>query len=197
LKTIVKKLYEGMFLVDSAEAAADWDGVETRIKNILERADAEIVSLRKWEERRLAYEIDRKIRGTYVLCYFKTDGKRIGDIERDVQLSEQIMRVLILSADHLTQEDIEKNIPVMLAEKQGQKASEAAGGQAEAAPVGAEEGSEVEAESAEVSEEAAAEVAESVEHPESDSGDLEAEEFSAKEASESSDKGDKEKSQEN
>lgn len=118
MNTIVKKLYEGMFLVDSADAAADWDGVEARIKNILERADVEIISLRKWEDRRLAYEIDKKSRGTYILCYFRSDGKRIGDIERDVQLSERIMRVLILSADHLTQDDIEKDTPAVLTEKQ-------------------------------------------------------------------------------
>jgi small subunit ribosomal protein S6 len=114
-----------MFLVDSAEATADWDGVETSIKNILDRAEAEIVSLRKWEERRLAYEIDGKSKGTYILCYFRADGKRIGDIERDVQLSERIMRVLILCAEHMTQEDIEKETPVVLAEREEEKAAEA------------------------------------------------------------------------
>lgn len=125
MKTVSKRLYEGMFLVDSAEATADWDGVETSIKNILDRAEAEIVSLRKWEERRLAYEIDGKSKGTYILCYFRADGKRIGDIERDVQLSERIMRVLILCAEHMTQEDIEKETPVMLAEREEEKAAEA------------------------------------------------------------------------
>ena len=44
MKTVTKKLYEAMFLVDSAHAAADWDGVNETIKNILERAEAEIVS---------------------------------------------------------------------------------------------------------------------------------------------------------
>jgi len=137
LKTVVnKKLYEAMFLVDSAEAAGDWDGVNGAIRKILERAGAEIVSIRKWDERRLAYDINGKSRGTYILCYFRVDGERIREIERDVQLSERIMRVLILCAEHMSQEDIEKDTPAVLVEKQRPKASEGGGKEDESEQVG-------------------------------------------------------------
>ena len=130
MKTVVnRKLYEAMFLVDSDEASADWDGVNSAIKKILERAGAEIVSMRKWDERRLAYDIDGKSRGAYILCYFRAEGEKLRDIERDVQLSERIMRVLILCAEHLTQEDIEKDTPFIQAEKHKQKAAQASKGE--------------------------------------------------------------------
>jgi len=158
LETIVKKLYEGMFLVDAAEAAADWGSVETNIRNILEKAEAEIISLRKWDERKLAYEINKKSRGTYILCYFRADGRRISDIERDVQLSEQIMRVLILCAEHITQEDIEKDTPITRAEKENQKAVEAAAEKTKAEQVNAQGSSEkMQDEMVEVHQEAAGE----------------------------------------
>jgi small subunit ribosomal protein S6 len=84
LKTVTKKLYEAMFLVDSAKAAADWEGLQRHIRNILERAEAEIVSIKKWDERKLAYDIGRNSRGTYVLCYFNGNGrKNAEDIEKD------------------------------------------------------------------------------------------------------------------
>ena len=127
MKTVAKKLYEAMFLVDSALAGSDWDGVLATIKTILQRAEAEIVELRKWADRRLAYEIDHKTKGTYILCYFRADGKRIRDIERDVQLSERIMRVLILNAEKQTLEAGQKDTSVTLAEKgqaQAQNAEE-------------------------------------------------------------------------
>lgn len=123
MKTIAKKLYEAMFLVDSAEAAADWDGVNATIRKILERAGADIVSVRKWDEMRLAYQVNGKERGTHILCYFRADGESITGIERDVQLSERIMRVLILCADHMSPEDIEKDTPVERVEKRLEKAS--------------------------------------------------------------------------
>ena len=117
-----KKLYEGMFLVDSAKAASDWDGVNAAIKKILDRAEAEIVSMRKWDDRRLAYDIRSVSRGTYLLCYFRADGSQIQSIEKAVQLSEAIIRVLILSTDQMTQEDIEKDTPATKAEKEKEKA---------------------------------------------------------------------------
>ena len=126
METVVKKLYEAMFLVDSAEAAADWDGVIETIEKLLEKAEAEIVSIRKWDERRLAYEIKGCSRGTYILCYFRVNGEEIGGIERDVQLSERIMRVLILCAEAVSQEDVDKDTPAMRAEKQRQESAEKA-----------------------------------------------------------------------
>jgi small subunit ribosomal protein S6 len=115
-----------MFLVDSAEAGTDWDGVIASITRILERANAEIVSIRKWDDRRLAYDIRGVSRGTYILCYFRADGGKIQDIEKAVQLSEKIMRVLVLNAEHMTAEDIEKDTPAVKAEKQEPGTAEAA-----------------------------------------------------------------------
>ena len=95
-----------MFLVDSAQAAADWDGLLEAIRTVLDRAGAEIVSMEKWDECRLAYEIKGTSRGTYILTYFKVDGQKIPEIERDVQLSERIMRVIILNAEDRGKEGI-------------------------------------------------------------------------------------------
>jgi small subunit ribosomal protein S6 len=117
LETMVKKLYEGMFLVDSADAASDWDGVLRTIRTVLDRADAELVSMRKWDERKLAYDIDGKSRGTYILCYFRAEGSRIAGVERDVQLNDRLMRALILNAEHMSQADIDKATPAEMAER--------------------------------------------------------------------------------
>lgn len=112
METVAKRLYEGMFLVDSAQAAADWEGTLSFINNILQRADAEVVSMRKWQERKLAYDIDHKTRGTYILCYFNASGERIAGIEKDVLLSEKVMRVLILTTEKRPAAMIEADIKV-------------------------------------------------------------------------------------
>ena len=116
-----KKLYEAMFLVDSADAGSDWDGVIAAITKTLERAEVDIVSITKWDDRRLAYEIKRKARGTYILCYFRSDGQNNDQIETAVQLSEKIVRVLILCVDWMTDEDIEKDTPATRDEKEKQE----------------------------------------------------------------------------
>ena len=122
METVAKnKLYEGMFLIDSSQAGADWDRIMAAIRTILEKAGAEIDSIRKWDDRRLAYEIKGKSRGTYILSYFRVDGERIQDIEKSVRLSEKIMRVLILSAERLRPEDIEKDTPATKVEMEKEK----------------------------------------------------------------------------
>lgn len=117
METVTKRLYEALFLVDSGEAAADWQGINDHVKKVLERNEAEILSMRKWDERPLAYEIKGKKRGTYILVYFNAPCVKLTAIERDAQLSERIMRVLILRGDHITPEDMVKDTPATLAEK--------------------------------------------------------------------------------
>ena len=85
-----------MFLTDSGEAASDWDRLEKAVRKILSRNHAEVVSLKKWDERKLAYDLQGKGRGTYILCHFNADGDSVTGIEKDVQMSERVMCVLIL-----------------------------------------------------------------------------------------------------
>jgi len=113
LDTLTKRLYEALFLIDAAEAASDWDGITEMIKRILEKGGAEVVSLRKWDDRRLAYDIQGKDRGTYILVYFNSPTAAISSIERDFRLSERIMRAIIIRGDQITQADMDRDTPLM------------------------------------------------------------------------------------
>ncbi len=125
METAVKRLYEGLFLVDSAIATGDWQLVNDTIHKILAKAGADVVSFRKWDERKLTYNIGRVSRGTYILVYFNCDPLRIHEVERDVQLSELLMRVMILRTDEMTQEEIDKPTPLMGAQTQAKTDAEA------------------------------------------------------------------------
>jgi small subunit ribosomal protein S6 len=69
------------------------------IETVLKRADAEVLVRRKWSDRRLCYDMGKVTRGTYILCYFNADPLRIAGLEKDIRLSETILRSLILRAD--------------------------------------------------------------------------------------------------
>jgi small subunit ribosomal protein S6 len=98
--------YEVMFLI-SQSAATDLKSVIEHIRNLIARAEGKIIAMRKWDERRLAFEIDKQKRGTYILLYFSVDPSKMIQFERDCNLSENIMRTLILKADHLTLEEMQ------------------------------------------------------------------------------------------
>ncbi len=123
---VTKRLYEGMFLVDSAIA---WDQVTGRITTLLEKYEGNVTDLKKWDERRLAYEIKGKNRGLYVLVYFEMPTGMLHELERDIHLSEDIMRAMILRTDAMTEEDLQRPTPAMAmaAQEQAERdASEAA-----------------------------------------------------------------------
>ena len=62
--------YEGMFLFDASTITGEGEAKE-EVQRLLDRSEAEIVVCRKWEERRLAYEIKKCKRGLYMLAYFR------------------------------------------------------------------------------------------------------------------------------
>lgn len=99
-------MYEGLFLFPVA-ATADLKGTVEHLKEILAKADARVLSLRKWDERKLAYEIKGNKRGVYFLVYFEASRDRLDGITRDCNLSERILRAMMIRADHLTSEQAE------------------------------------------------------------------------------------------
>lgn len=97
--------YEAMFLISQAVEPSLGKAVE-HIEHLLGRAEADVLALAKWDERRLAFEIEKQKRGLYILAYFSADPVNIEGLERDTNLSELVMRCMVLRADHLTEDEM-------------------------------------------------------------------------------------------
>jgi len=85
-----------MFLVEPMQASTNWGGVLQHIRQILVKHKAKVIKISKWAERKLAFDIKKQKRGTYILIYFEAPSESISRIKADCQLSEIILRVLIL-----------------------------------------------------------------------------------------------------
>lgn len=97
--------YEAMFLANQGAAAAFGD-LLAHINELFGRANAEVIAMQKWDERRLAYEIDKQKRGVYILAYISCPTDMVAHLERDVVISDKLLRVLITDASHLSAEEI-------------------------------------------------------------------------------------------
>jgi len=98
--------YEGLFLFPQT-IGGDLQAAIDHIREILAKSDVQLISLQKWDERRLAYEIKGNKRGVYFLVYFRAARTALVSIERSCNLSELLMRFMIVRADQLTQEQME------------------------------------------------------------------------------------------
>ena len=97
--------YEAMFLIGQAATSENEGGVAL-VRGVLERHNAKVILLKKWDERKLAYEVNGAKRGTYIIAFFETTGPAVTAIERDVKLSEDFLRVMTLRADHLNETEM-------------------------------------------------------------------------------------------
>ncbi|HHT9144525.1 MAG: 30S ribosomal protein S6 [Candidatus Brocadiaceae bacterium] len=94
-------MYEGLFLIDNAHANTEWDNVVKRIQDILQKNGTEILKTEKWGEKKLAYKIKGHKRGTYLLIHFNANNSAITTLRRDFQLSDYIVRFLIIKDDKI------------------------------------------------------------------------------------------------
>ena len=101
-------LYEGMFLFPQS-ATANLQAAIDHLKEVLEKCDVSIINFSKWDDRRLAYEIEGNKRGVYFLVYFNAPTKMITDLERRCNQSEEIIRMMVTRAENLPTEIIEAN----------------------------------------------------------------------------------------
>lgn len=94
-------LYEALFLMNQAALATDSAGSIAHVQEMLDRAEAETLTLQKWDERKLAYPIEGQKRGTFLIAYFRARPTQIANIERDCNLSESVLRVMFIRADYM------------------------------------------------------------------------------------------------
>jgi small subunit ribosomal protein S6 len=96
--------YEAMFLL--GPSGADGEKAVALVRGMVEKHGGSILVIKKWDERKLAFEIGKQKRGTYVIAFFKAPAGSIKPLERDVLLSEDVLRVLVTRAEHLSEAEM-------------------------------------------------------------------------------------------
>lgn len=90
------RTYEGMFMLDPTKATTEWDNLKKQITDMVVRREGVVIHSKKWGERKLAYEIKGNKRAAYLLMYFEMPTENVNILRRDLQLSEIVMRTLII-----------------------------------------------------------------------------------------------------
>ena len=87
--------YEVLYIiVPDLDEEATRASVE-KFKGIVETNGGEVVSVDEWGKRKLAYVIDYKTEGYYVLMSFNSDAEFPKELERNMKNDEQILRYLV------------------------------------------------------------------------------------------------------
>ncbi|MGC7871692.1 30S ribosomal protein S6 [Desulfosporosinus sp. FKB] len=93
------KAYEILYIIrpDMDEEATN--ALVDRISGLASNNGGQNVTVDKWGKRRLAYEIKDYKEGQYVLMNFEAEGKTSQEIERNMKISDDVIRFLTVKKD--------------------------------------------------------------------------------------------------
>ena len=88
--------YEVMYVIDAALEDGARIELINRFSELVKKNGGEIDRVDEWGKRRLAYAINYKTEGYYVLMYIKAPSELPKELERNFQISDKILRSLVI-----------------------------------------------------------------------------------------------------
>lgn len=91
--------YETMYILSPDLSEEERKGLIERFKNLIIENGGEITNFDEWGKRKLAYPIDKKPEGYYVLMNFNSDSRVSQELERVYKITDGVLRYLIIRTD--------------------------------------------------------------------------------------------------
>jgi len=101
--------YETIFILDPDVKDQARTDLFDRVKNIIARENGILLDFDEWGNKKLAYEIKKKLRGFYVCITYGGTGPLIKEFERNLRLSDDVLKFMtLLLSDDVTVEQLEE-----------------------------------------------------------------------------------------
>ena len=92
----MKRDYEILVIVDAEAPETAVDSIVERISKIVTDGGGQVGTVDKWGRRKLAYEIDHKTEGVYVLVNFNSEATEFYELELVLLLADEVTRFKIV-----------------------------------------------------------------------------------------------------
>ncbi|MBM4466558.1 MAG: 30S ribosomal protein S6 [Chloroflexi bacterium] len=91
--------YEFTFIAHPNVEDEGLAGVTEKVSQFITEGGGQVTSVDHWGRRRLAHPIQRQKEGYYVLMQVQLDPASIGELERKLKLTEEVIRHLLVQAE--------------------------------------------------------------------------------------------------
>lgn len=92
------KKYEVMFIIDPTLEDAQKDATVETVKSII-ASEGEVENVDVWGMRKLAYPIQKKNEGYYVVIDFSAETELPKELDRRLRISDNVIRHMIISKE--------------------------------------------------------------------------------------------------
>jgi small subunit ribosomal protein S6 len=94
-----QRIYEVMFIIDSNASDEDVTRLSDGLRQIITDQGGTVTKNENMGRRTLAYPIERKNEGIYVLFEIEGSGREIAELERRMRVNDQIIRYITVRVD--------------------------------------------------------------------------------------------------
>jgi small subunit ribosomal protein S6 len=98
-KKLANRVYEVMYIATPETAEDDITKLNDAISNLVTKDGGTVSVVEGWGRRRLAYPINKKTEGYYVLLEIEGSGQEIAELERRFRVNDVIMRYMTVRVD--------------------------------------------------------------------------------------------------
>ncbi len=104
-------LYEGMYILNASLSDDARQKALEKITNGITKRSGELFKVFDQGRKKLAYEIDKKREGFYILLYFKVPASAVTEMWREYHLNEDLIRFLTLRIETVPETIEFKTLP--------------------------------------------------------------------------------------
>ena len=91
--------YEFTFIIHSDVEDEGIPDVTEKVSQFITAGGGQVTNVDHWGRRRLAYQIQKQTEGYYVLMHVQLDPQSIGELKRNLKLTEEVIRYLLVRAN--------------------------------------------------------------------------------------------------
>lgn len=113
--------YETIIIIDPDAAEEARSGLIERVNELIPKHGGFVVELDDWGQRRMAYEIRKKIRGYYTRFDFCGDGALVDEMERNFRIDDRVLKYMtVLLEKNVDVDAIKESIEMEKAKKEAE-----------------------------------------------------------------------------
>jgi len=86
------RTYETIYIVHPEVVGDGYNAVVDKFKGILDDQQASILKIDEWGTRKLAYQVKKQGRGTYVLMAYEAGPAVVAELERRMRFDENVIK---------------------------------------------------------------------------------------------------------
>jgi small subunit ribosomal protein S6 len=94
--TRLMRNYEAMIILQADFDEEARNALVEKLQGLIVKTGGEVTDVNHWGTRKLAYEINDLRDGYYVLFKFTGDGAGIGELERNLKITDGVLRFLVI-----------------------------------------------------------------------------------------------------